>query len=186
MSIVIAVSKNGQTVMAADTQSNFGSRAMPRDNQFSSKIRRVGDALLGRTGWGIYENILDDVLAEGQPPDLAARPEVFRFFTEVWKTLRQRYSFVTDRSGRKDSPFGDMGGSFLIARPGVVFYVSPNLGVSEFRQYFAIGSGSDYALGALYQLYDGPDDAEQLARRAVETASALNVHCGGGVELIEL
>ena len=77
------------------------------------------------------------------------------------------------------------GGSFLVANPQGVFYVAPNLGVTRFEQYYAIGSGADYSLGAVYQLYGNELNAHEIARTAVETAMAFNVNCGGRVETLE-
>lgn len=184
MSIVVAVRKDGATVMAADLQTSFGSEVVPTDNQKSRKIRKLGSTLFGRTGWGVYENILDDWLADRTAPEVRGSADVFAFFKELWKGLHDGYAFVNDQSRGKDSPFGDLGGTFLMAAPAGIFYVSPNMGVSEFEQYYAIGSGADYALGALFARYDGDEDAEALARTAVEAASTFNVHCGGGVDLL--
>ena len=186
MSIVVAVSKAGRTVMAADTQSNFGNRAVTPDNQTTPKIRAVGGALLGRDGWGVWDNILDDALGSAAPPPLGDAREIFGFFNGMWKLLRERYAWAGGHAKQKDSPFGDLGGSFLVASRGGIFYISPNLGVTRFEKYFAIGSGADLGLGALYQLHDREPDAERIARAAVETAIALNVNCGGPLQVLEL
>jgi len=186
MSIVVAVTKGGRTVMAADTRSNFGSEVLPPDNQTTRKIRRVGDALLGRSGWGVYDNILGDLLEQDEPPALQDAPDVFRFFNGLWKLLHRRYAFVNDQSKRKDGPFGDLGGSFLVANRNGIFYVAPNLGVTRFEKYYAIGAGADYSLGAVHQLYDREQDAEVIARAAVETAIAFNVQCGGPIDALEI
>ena len=187
MSIVVAVSKGGRTVMAADTQTNFGHEVLPPDNLATTKIQRIGDVILGRSGWGIYDNILRDVLERGQPaPALDDASAIFGFFTELWKVLHQRYAFVNDQSKRKDGPFGDLGGSFLVANGAGIFYVAPNLGVTRFEKYYAIGSGADYSLGAMHQLYDREQDCERIARAAVETAMTFNINCGGNVDVLEL
>jgi ATP-dependent protease HslVU (ClpYQ) peptidase subunit len=185
MSIVVAVTKAGRTAMAADTQSNFGQEVIPGDNQTSRKVRRVGDSLLGRTGWSVYENILDDLLSKEQP-ELGDASSIFRFFTRLWKVLHKDYAFVNDQSTRKDTPFGDLGGSFLVANRGGLYYVSPNLGVARFQKYYAIGAGADYSLGALHQVYDTDADAPALARRAVESAAAFSAQCGGAIEVHEV
>ncbi len=60
----------------------------------------------------------------------------------------------------------------LIANPHGIFGVSGHRTVQEFSRFYAYGSGSDYALGALYSAYDDTGrDAEQLARHAVEAAA---------------
>ena len=186
MSIVVAVAKQGPTVMAADTQSNFGAEVLPPDNLTTIKLRRIGGSLLGRAGWGVYDNILVDLLERGETPDLDDAGRIFRFFTDLWKVLHKRYAFVNDQAKRKDSPFVDLGGSFVIANRNGIFYVASNLGVTRFEKYYAIGAGADYSLGALHQIYDREGDAGQVARAAVRTAIAFNVHCGGEIETMEV
>jgi ATP-dependent protease HslVU (ClpYQ) peptidase subunit len=186
MSIVVAVRKAGRTVMAADRQTSFGSEVLPAENQQSRKIRQLGDTLLGRAGWSVYENILDHWLADRTPPVITCTADVFLFFKELWKGLHDGYAFVNDQSRGKDTPFGDLGGAFLMASEAGIYHISPNMGVSEFRQYYAIGSGADYALGALFARYETDEDAESLARLAVEAGTTFNVHCGGGTEVLSV
>ena len=186
MSIVVAVAKDDRVVMAADTQTSFDHETMPPDNQRSTKIQLVGESLLGRSGWGVYNNILADVLNREQPPRLDDADSIFSFFNELWRLLHQRFAFVNDQAKRKNSPFGDLGGSFLVTNRAGIYYVAPNLGVTRFRKYFAIGSGADYSLGALYQLRDSADDAASIARAAVETAIAFDLHCGGEIDLLDV
>ncbi len=184
MSIVVGVRKQGRTWVAADTQSSFGSNRVSEENGGVTKMRRVGRAIVGTAGWGIYENIFDDYLASGRPPDLTTRTAVFNFFCVLWKALHERYPFVNDQGERNDSPFGNLDASFLVASPGGIYYVAPDMSVSEFRQYFAVGSGADFSLGAAHNLYPQELDAAEIARRCVTTASAFNVYCGGSVEVL--
>ena len=58
--------------------------------------------------------------------------------------------------------------------------------MSRFEQYFAIGSGAEYSLGALHRTFGDAADAADVARKAVETAITFNVHCGGPVESLRL
>jgi ATP-dependent protease HslVU (ClpYQ) peptidase subunit len=179
MSIVVAVRKRGQTCLAADSQNNFGSHQVPGDNSRVRKVRRVGEALLGATGWGIYDNILDELLRADADPKLESRERVFDFFLGLWKALHERYPFVNDQAEKDDSPFGNVDASFLVASAAGILYVASDLSVTPFEKYFAIGSGADFALGAAYNLYDQDLTAEEIAVRCVETAVAFNVYCGG-------
>ena len=44
--------------------------------------------------------------------------------------------------------------------------------MQEFSKFYAYGSGSDYALGAMYGSYQDPgSSAEQIARQAIEAAA---------------
>jgi ATP-dependent protease HslVU (ClpYQ) peptidase subunit len=62
--------------------------------------------------------------------------------------------------------------------------VSSDLGVTEFKQHHAIGSGSEYALGAMHALVHVEPDDSQVVRGACQAAIAMDVSCGGAVEIL--
>ncbi|MHC4079945.1 MAG: Ntn hydrolase family protein [Planctomycetota bacterium] len=186
MSIVVAVKKNDRTVMAADSLNVFGQERVPTDNAKATKVRRVGPALMAVTGWSVYANILDDLLADVKTPPLGDEKEIFTFFLELWRELHERYPFVNDQPHHKDSPFGDLDASFLVANSTGIYKVSQDSSVCRFDKYYAIGSGCVYALGALYQIYDQEHDAATLSRRAVETAIEFDIYCGGEIDLFDV
>lgn len=186
MSVIVTVRKDGRTAMAADSLTSFGdAQRIPQANATSCKMRRIGDAIVGSAGWGVYDNILDDFLTDRPAPALGSEQEIFSFFLELWKALHERYSMVNDQAQAKESPFGDLDSSFLIAHEAGVFFVSADMAVTRFEQYAAIGWGAEYALGAVHNLYDRDMNASEIARRAVETAICFNVHCGGAVHVFE-
>jgi len=186
MSIAVAVKKGKTIVLAADSQTTFGSTRVPAGNHKIAKIRRVGPAFLATTGWGLYENILDDYLGAKKAPSLADRKSAFAFFLGLWKELHQKYPFVNDQCDDKNSPFGDLDATFLIANRGGILHVASDLSITEFDKYHAIGSGTDFSLGVLYALYDQVSDPEKLARKSVEAAMAFNVYCGGQIQVERL
>ena len=57
------------------------------------------------------------------------------------------------------------------------------MSVTKVKHYFAIGSGAQFALGALHALHDSKLGAEAIARRAVEAAIAFDTYCGGEVQI---
>ena len=169
MSIAVAVSKHGKIVVAADTQSNFGDRKVLRANHRSAKIMKVGASYLALTGWGIYGNILADYLSKAGAPRLRNETEVFTFFVRFWRQLHKKYSFVNDQADADDkTPFADLDAS---------------LSVTQFNEYYAIGSGGSYALGALHALYNQDLEAEEIARGACIAATNFDIYCGGELDL---
>jgi ATP-dependent protease HslVU (ClpYQ) peptidase subunit len=180
MSIAVAVRSKSRIVIACDTKRTFGSGELPEANLTDVKIRKVGAAYLAATGWGIYSNILDDYFAR-RLPRLTDERSIFAFFRVLWKDLHERYSFVSDQRHDDESPFGDLDASFLVVSSHGIFSVACDMSVTEFKQYYAIGSGAPYALGALHTLYKDGIEPEPLAQRATETAMALDLYCGGRV-----
>jgi ATP-dependent HslUV protease subunit HslV len=186
MSIAVAVRTADQIVLATDSKRTFGGGAVPVDNLRDVKIRRVGGAYIATTGWGVYTNILEDYLRGGRQPRLVDSASIFTFFRSFWKALHQRYAFVNDQCSESDSPFGDLDASFLVVAPSGIFYVACDMSVTEFDQYYAVGSGAGYALGAMHALYGSKNDAQTIARRAVAAATALDIYCGGEINLVTL
>ena len=185
MSVICAVQKDGDTVMAADTLTLFGEDdvATPA-NAVAHKFMRLGTSLVGGAGWGLYDDILRDHLSETGPPDLSSERSIFRFFLDLWKALHDNYTFVNDQAASKDTPFGDLDSTFVIANPTGIFKVSSDLCVTRFEQYCAVGSGSQYACGAMQTLFARPgESAESIATAGVQTSIALNVHCGGSIDV---
>lgn len=183
MTIVVAVRKGKRMVIAADSMTSFGNEKQPPENLVVRKLRRVGSAWLGFSGWGVYEQILDNVLAGRRAPVLTSQQAIFRFFLRFWHTLKEHYPYVNEQGEDKDSPFADLDASFLIASRKGIWMVSSNLAVTPFQRYQAVGGGAPYALGCLHGLYEREDDPRVLARAAIEAASSFDLHCGGEVQI---
>ena len=187
MSVIVAIRKDHRIVMAADTLTSFGdSEAMPQINARTSKVGRIGDSLIGGAGWAVYDDILNDYLATRPTPDLSSSRKIFSFFLEFWRALHDQYTFVNDQAATSNTPFGDLDSTFLIANSGGIFNVASDLGVTLLNQYYAIGSGGEYAIGVIYTMYDRTDDIVSLATDAVNSAIALNLQCGGTVDVLQL
>ncbi|MBT8486320.1 MAG: hypothetical protein HKO59_01485 [Phycisphaerales bacterium] len=187
MSIVVAISKNDRIVIASDSLTSFSDDlCVPAANSATSKIRTLGDALLGASGWAVYDRILDDYLATAETPRLDDESAIFAFFLDLWKALHDRYPFVNDQAGSRETPFGDLDSTFLIAAPRGIYKVSNDMDVCRFRQYYAIGSGAPYAFGALHTLYETELPPDEIARRAVATANAFDPYCGGQIVVREV
>lgn len=188
MSVISAVRKNGVAVMASDSLVTIGEKRFPADNILTSKIRRVGAALIGSTGWSVYDDILNDFLANNDSTTLSleSRESIFSFFMALWKALHDKYPFVNDQCDDRSSPFGDLDSDFMVLNDSGIYLVSPDMAVTRFERYYAIGSGGAYALGSLHTLIDTPLDARELGQKSIETGIALNVHCGGPVDVVTL
>ena len=184
MSVAVAVQKGQTVAIAADTQENFGDRRVLRGDHSSSKIMKVGASYVAQTGWGLYENILGDVLAKGPTPRFRNEREIFVFFNRFWKRMRKDYSFVNDQPMDDDkSPFADLDASFLIVNTSGIFHVTGQMSVTRFSRFDAIGSGGPYALGALHTLYDEKLSALEIARRGCAAAVHFDVSCGGELDV---
>lgn len=187
MSIAAAVRKGNDIAIAADSLSTFGSHRVPVENHSVVKIRQVGAAYMATTGWGIYEDILDDYISGRRGTSLADKRSIFAFFQHLWRDLHEHYTLVKDQCDEEsDSPFGNLDASFLIVNPTGIFMVSSDTSITRFEQYYAVGSGADFALGSILALYDTPMSAEDLAIKGVEAGIAFDTGCGGRIDVRSL
>ena len=79
MSIAVVVKKDNKVVIGADTLQCFDSNMADIDNLYETKLRRIGPAILAGSGWGLYDNILDDYLKGKKPVRLSTKQQVFCF-----------------------------------------------------------------------------------------------------------
>jgi ATP-dependent HslUV protease subunit HslV len=98
--------------------------------------------------------------------------------------MRKDYSFVNDQPMDDDkSPFADLDASFLIVNAGGIFHVTGQMSITRFKRFDAIGSGGQYALGAMHALYDERLDAGEIARRGCAAGVHFDISCGGALDL---
>ena len=184
MSIAVAVRKGPQITLGTDSQTSFGSSRMPIDNLRTTKTHVIGESLMATTGWGLYENILDDYFLRYPNIELGGRSEIFGFFMGLWRELREHYTLVKEQCDKDDdSPFANLDASFLVVNRQGIYHVGSDMSVTQFERYYAIGSGADYSLGATEAIYAQCDSAEEICKRAAEVAITFDVNCGGPVQL---
>ena len=188
MSVIAAVRKGRRVVIGADSQDNFGDLRPPADNHAAFKLREIEGAWLGCSGWAVYDDFLAHYLRKRSArAQLRSREEVFDFFLKFWRAIRTDYPYINEQSRSEDkTPFADLDATFLIASPGGIFLVSSNMSVSMFNKYYAIGSGGDFALGALHVLYEHRSDPVDLVEQAVAAAKAYEGGCGGETVIREI
>lgn len=167
MSTVTVVKKNGMVAIAADTLSSFGMRRMPPAyDRRAGKIFRIGESYVGLTGWSVHQQVLEHAFGSiGDPPALASATEIFDVFLALHQRLKQQY-FLNPRTS-EDDPYESAHMSLLIANRHGIFGLYAMRSVIEHERFWASGSGSDYALGAMHAVYDGAGDAAAIAEAGV-------------------
>ncbi len=183
MTIIVGVVRNGEVAIAADTCTSFGSLNMTSDNIVDPKLHQVGEAWIGGAGWGTYGTVLSEYGPQHRKALLRTQGEVYRFFLDFWHALQRDYQYVNTQGDNRDSPWGQFDNSFIVASPGGLFGVSSSISVSAFQRYWAIGSGQEYALGAVHAMAGVEASASEVATAAAEAAIAHDDGCGGPVDV---
>src|SRR5262245_53961001 len=170
MSTVVVVKKNGRACIAADTLVSWGSTKLSAEFLTDkSKIIEVGDSYLGITGSSTHRHVLESYFSRSDNFSFESVEEIFETWREFHKALKTDY-FMTP-GDEKDAPYESSHMHVLIANPSGIFGVYGLRSVDEYNKYWAFGSGTDYALGALHCSYDYFDSAEEIAKAAIEAAA---------------
>ncbi len=171
MTTIAVVRKNGVAAIAADTLTKWGSaKESAAYIANHEKVLQVGDSYLGITGSATFKMILKDYFGHGTDVRLGSSAEIFRTWNKLHAALKERYYLLPEED--KEDALESSRLDVLIANPQGIFGVSGHRTVQEFSRFYAYGTGSDYALGALYSVYDDPArTAADIARHAIETAA---------------
>jgi ATP-dependent protease HslVU (ClpYQ) peptidase subunit len=184
MTTLVGIETATSVVLAADSQ-------ITEDNLRSivlstPKIVSVGRYLLGITG----DTRPGDILTYNwrpPTPKYGDDPVVFmgrKVIPSIFQAFRDNHYDPNEALKDKDSGF-----DYLLAFNGNLFHVACDLSFfqSEHGAY-AIGSGGQFAMGYLYSQVKNKaipfTRAEEIAKRAIEIASVLDVNTGLPVQLV--
>ncbi len=158
---IIGVKKNGRTVIAGDGQVSMGNTVMKPN---ARKVRRIGEG--GKVIAGFA----------------GATADAFTLFERLEKKLEQyrgqlmRAAVELAKDWRTDKYLRNLEALMIVADAETMLILTGNGDVLEPEGGIAaIGSGGNYALAAARALTDYEDDAEKIARRAMQVAAEVCV-----------
>lgn len=179
MTTITVVKKDSRIAIASDTLTKWGSGKESSEYVANhEKIIRVGDSYVAITGSATFKLILADYfdsLEEVPPLDSVA--SIFSVWNALHGVLKEQYYLQTGEDKEEDLESSRM--DVLIANRHGIFGVAAHRTVQEFSKFYAYGSGSPYALGAMYAAYRAPSlDAEAIARLGVMAAAEFHDESG--------
>ncbi|RMG50919.1 MAG: MFS transporter [Gammaproteobacteria bacterium] len=173
MSTIVAVKKNGCIVIAADSLTTFGDTRLPAvDDAAWDKIHRYRDSHIGIVGSAAHLLVIQSIFTEDADFDLSNRAAIFETFRSLHPRLKEEY-FLNPKEDEDDA-YESTRMDALIANPDGIFGLFSLREVFEYQRFWAVGSGADYALGAMHALWERENDAEAIARAGVEAGAAFN------------
>ncbi len=184
MTTIAVVRRAGRIAIAADTLTKWGPGKESADYIVNhSKLLQVGESWLAVSGNATFKHVLDDWFAHPtcKNTSLRSAPEIFTAWQRLHKALKEDYYLRPEEQEEDALESSRM--DVLIANPYGIFGVSGLRTVQEYARFYAFGSGTEVALGALYVAYAQPErDAEGLARLAIEAAAEFDDGTGLPIE----
>ena len=179
MSTVVVAKKAGKICIAADSLTSFGDLKL--DSSYDAahdKILQYEDSHLGIVGSAAHQLVLESIFSEKKLEeekiivDFSSRLAIFESFRALHPLLKEKY-FLNPKD-EDDDPYESTQIDALIANPFGVFGVHSLREVTEYKKFWAIGSGAEYALGAMFALYETNASAEEIAHAGVAAGAEFN------------
>lgn len=170
MSTIVAVRKGDQICVAADTLTMWGSTRLSSEIvKNHEKLGKFGSNYIATVGPAVMQTLLRNYFGSlDKPPVLDSVDAVFTAFGKLHRQLKDDY--FLNPSEESDDPFESSRFHCLVVNPSGIFGVYALRTVHEYGRYFAFGSGSEYALGALHAIYDRLRSPKQIATAALAAA----------------
>lgn len=167
MSTVVIVRKGDRVAIAADTLSTSGNtKVNAKYNRRSEKILKFGDTYIGLVGDVANKNVLMSIIVKHKALlSFAGADAIFETFRALHTVLKEQYFINTSEEEHDSYESSQM--TLVIANPYGIFELGSWREVLEYERFWAIGSGRDYALGAMFAAYDTDATAEQIAETGV-------------------
>ncbi|MEM9481342.1 MAG: MFS transporter [Verrucomicrobiota bacterium] len=184
MSVITIVRKETTCAIAADSLSCDGSRLHSREySRNDSKIVRLGEHCFGLVGYTAHSLVFKSLI-ERYPNkfDLRSKRHIFESLLALHKVMKEDY-FLQSSDELSGQPYESSQMDFCLANSTGIYVIESYREVLEIDRFWAIGSGSNYALGAIHARYDDESlDAEKLARVGVAAGCAFNAYCGEPID----
>jgi len=172
MTTVVVVRKAGQVAIAADTLVTFGDTRLANRFEDNTKIFKVDTDIIGPSYIGMAGTVAHfPVLrkAMGSMPRellrLGNKDEVFDTFTKLHPYLKENFFLQTKEED--SDPYESSQFSVVIANASGIYGLYSYREVFEFKEFWGIGSGRSFALGAMHASYGKAKTAREVAEAGI-------------------
>jgi ATP-dependent HslUV protease subunit HslV len=178
VSSIVAVKKNGLAVIGADTQFNRGGMIVQsRYQRNHKKVLRFKDSYLGIIGSSAHHNVMESVLSKYHS-DICFNGVKDIFETFLWLHPKLKDEYFVNTSEEKEQEYESNQLHILLVNPYGIFDIQSYREVTEFSRFWSIGTGDEYALGAMYAMYDKLDDPRRIAKIGLSAACEFDESSG--------
>ena len=190
MTTLVVVKKAGQVAIAADTLVTFGDTSLSHRFEANTKIFKVetsaGMSYVGMAGTVAHFPVLRKAMA-ALPKDqltLGSRDEVFDTFVKLHPILKETF-FLQPKEDDND-PYESSQFTVIIANASGIYGLYSYREIFEFKEFWGIGSGRSFALGAMHACWDKAKTAREVALAGMHAGCEFDKNSGGPIEVFTL
>lgn len=187
MTTLVVVKKAGQVVMAADTLVTFGDTSLPHRYEANSKIFKVdtpaGISYVGMAGTVAHFPALRKAMASQPKTDLklSSKDEVYDTFLKLHPLLKETF-FLQTKEDESD-PYESMQFTVVIANSSGIYGLYSYREIFEFKEFWSIGSGRNFALGAMYATWGSAKTAKEVALAGMQAGCEFDKNSAGPIDI---
>lgn len=183
MTTCVVVKKNNEIAIASDSLVTFGDTRLSHAYEANNKMFQVGNSWIALAGTAAHFPVMRKLLS-GMAEDckLNDRDEVFDTFSKVHQILKEQFFLNTKEED--DDPYESSQIAALVANPFGIFGVYSYREVFSFDRFWGIGSGRNFALGAMYAAYDKCQTAYEVAEIGVQAGAEFDKSSAGPFRIV--
>lgn len=174
MSTVVVVRKNEMACIAADSLTSFGDTKQSADFVAdSNKIIRFADFYMGIVGSAAHQLVLKSLFKNhANKIDFSSQLSIFETLKQIHPVLKEEY-FLNSKDEDEDAYESSRVDALLMTENGIYGLYSLRE-VDDYTRFWAVGSGAEYALGAMLSVYDHLETAEQIAAAGINAGATFD------------
>jgi len=177
---ITVVKKNGFVAIAADGLTTFGDTRLGRHYKGEhDKILLIGGSWIGICGSSAHHLVLASAMARLDEVKLGSRMEVYETFRRLHPILKE-HAYLNPKEDEED-PYESSQITALIANRTGIYGVYSLREVFEFERFWGVGSGRNFALGAMHAAYASGRSAAKIAEIGVEAGIEFDTASGSPI-----
>ena len=182
MSTLVIVRKENQICMASESLTTFGSKKQrSKYIQNSGKMFKWNSSYVGVVGYAAHNFVLQSLMKNKDlKPTFRNPTEIFEFFRDLQPMLKEKYYLQPEDD--EDDPYESLRMDLFIANEHGMFSVYALREVWEYKNFWSLGSGSRYSLGAMFAVYNDKNlTAVDIAKTGVSAGIEFDDGCDGPI-----
>ena len=190
MTTLVVVKKAGHVAIAADTLVTFGDTSLTHRFEANSKIFEVdtpdGPSYIGMAGTVAHFPVLRKAMATmpREQLKLSSKDDVFETFLRLHPMLKDLFFLQTKEDD--NDPYESSQFTVVIANDSGIYGLYSYREVFEFKEFWGIGSGRSFALGAMHAAFPKAKTAREVAMAGLTAGCEFDKNSGGPIDIYTL
>ena len=175
MSTIVAVARNNRICIAADSLTSFGDTRQPAEYvvDYDKVLPVAENCFIGIVGSAAHHLVIHNLFDKhADKIDFSDRFSIYESMRLVHPILKDEY-FLNSKDDEDDA-YESSRVDALIVNPQGIFGLYSLREVDQYSRFWAVGSGAEFALGAMKVAYELYEDADEIARAGIEAGACFD------------